>query len=69
MIVCSCMWVSDREVRAAVNAGARTVEDITAACGAGAKCASCEPTLCALLRERHDASSGRADLVGAQRAG
>jgi bacterioferritin-associated ferredoxin len=52
MIVCNCLAVSDRDVRSAVESGARTVEDITAECGAGGDCGGCRATLVRLV-QRH----------------
>jgi bacterioferritin-associated ferredoxin len=56
MIVCSCLRVSDREVRAAIRRGAGSVEALGEACGAGSRCGTCQPALCELLRERQDLS-------------
>ncbi len=47
MIVCSCRAVSDRTVHAIIGAGADTVEEVTAACGAGGDCGAC----CTMLAE------------------
>ena len=49
MIVCVCKAVSDRDVARAVAGGARTVEDLACATGAGTECGSCREELgCAL---------------------
>jgi len=45
MIVCLCANVSEREVIAAIGAGAKTLKDIGSRCGAGAGCGSCRATL------------------------
>ena len=42
MIVCHCHGVTDREIRASVQCGARTCEDLADACGAGSGCGGCE---------------------------
>ncbi|HEY1739914.1 MAG TPA: (2Fe-2S)-binding protein [Acidimicrobiia bacterium] len=55
MIVCSCRAVSDRAVHAAIDDGAREVEEITEQCGAGSDCFGCWPELERLLDE-HDAN-------------
>ena len=49
MIVCHCQVVSDRRIRAEVEAGALTVDEIAERCGAGARCGSCRPTISVLL--------------------
>ncbi len=49
MIVCSCKGITDRQVTAAIRAGARTLEDLGMACAAGIKCGSCRPMLEAIL--------------------
>jgi len=41
VILCHCNGVSDREVDAAVAAGARDAEGVMAACGAGTDCGGC----------------------------
>jgi bacterioferritin-associated ferredoxin len=51
--VCLCQAVSDRKVRKAIRRGARTVEDLGVACGAGTGCGGCRPELEALLRDPH----------------
>jgi bacterioferritin-associated ferredoxin len=49
MVVCSCRAVTDREIRAAIDAGACTTEALGAACGAGGRCGGCWPTLRRLI--------------------
>ena len=41
MFVCVCHRVRDCELRAAVRRGARTVESVGDACGAGTGCGGC----------------------------
>lgn len=38
-------------MRAAVAAGARTVDDVVARCGAGGRCGGCRPLVAELLAE------------------
>ncbi len=52
MIVCLCQGVSETKVRAAIDAGAQTRREVTAACRAGAGCGGCHPTIRNLIRER-----------------
>jgi bacterioferritin-associated ferredoxin len=41
MFVCICAAVPDGEIRSCVARGARTVEEVGDACGAGTGCGSC----------------------------
>ncbi|RMH39697.1 MAG: (2Fe-2S)-binding protein [Deltaproteobacteria bacterium] len=45
MIVCLCKVVTDRAIERAVEAGARSVDDVARACGAGTGCGSCRPVV------------------------
>ncbi len=51
MIVCHCQVVSDKAIRAEIDAGACTLGEIAKRCGAGAgaRCGACRPTIGALL--------------------
>lgn len=51
MLVCHCKVVTDREIVAAIDAGARDEFDVAQACGAGSECGGCVPTVQALLGE------------------
>jgi bacterioferritin-associated ferredoxin len=51
MIVCLCEGVSEREIRGVIARGARCVESIRRACGAGAGCGTCRETLEDMLDE------------------
>ncbi|MBI4950578.1 MAG: (2Fe-2S)-binding protein [Myxococcales bacterium] len=58
MIVCLCRGVSDRDVERAIAAGARSLEAVRAATGAGACCGACHPAIAERLgaaaqREAH----------------
>jgi len=41
VIVCFCRGLSESDLRAVVRAGAWTVDDVSAACGAGTDCGAC----------------------------
>jgi bacterioferritin-associated ferredoxin len=41
-IICICNAVSQEEIQAAIVAGARTVEEVMAACKADLDCGSCQ---------------------------
>ncbi len=49
MLVCHCHRVHDRVIREAARSGARTIEDVGAACGAGTGCGGCRPVIDRLL--------------------
>ncbi|HEY6101427.1 MAG TPA: (2Fe-2S)-binding protein [Anaeromyxobacter sp.] len=51
MIVCLCKVVSDRAIRAAREAGARTTEAVAATTGAGTGCGCCHGTIAKILVE------------------
>jgi bacterioferritin-associated ferredoxin len=49
MFVCICFAVTDEELDAAIDGGARTEEQVGDACGAGTGCGSCLERICARL--------------------
>ena len=51
MIVCICNGISDREVRAAAEAGAQTLSDLASRCNAGTDCGSCRLALTDIVRD------------------
>ncbi len=51
MYVCLCEGVTDRTVHKAIARGARTVDEIAVACGAGSGCGGCWHELQELLHE------------------
>jgi bacterioferritin-associated ferredoxin len=65
MFVCHCRAVSDRVVRAAVEAGDRTIEELGRSCGAGTDCGGCHEVLEELLEPReHELVSAGAGVHG-----
>lgn len=52
MIVCLCQGVSERRVRAAIAAGARTRRAVTRACGAGGVCGGCHDAIRQLIEQQ-----------------
>jgi bacterioferritin-associated ferredoxin len=56
MYVCICARVREREVRAAIRAGADTEESVGDACGAGTGCGSCLDRVCDLIDEERAAN-------------
>ena len=49
MWICHCKGVTDRQIRSAINAGARSVVEISARCRAGTGCGGCVREVCRLL--------------------
>ena len=58
MIVCHCFVVNDRQVKAAVAAGAKTVDDVTEMTNAGGVCGGCHPAICKTLRTHPSGACG-----------
>ena len=59
MIVCVCHNVSDRAIRAAMDAGASSLSEIRAQLNVGACCGKCIPSAKALVSEHHEDSATR----------
>jgi bacterioferritin-associated ferredoxin len=57
MIVCICKRVSERQVKAAIDGGAVTVEAVGRACHAGTGCGACHEQ----IREYIDDACGACD--------
>jgi bacterioferritin-associated ferredoxin len=53
MYVCVCRAVTQQEVKAAIDGGARSVDDVAAACCAGDDCGACHEKIEGLIEERH----------------
>ncbi|HVM04608.1 MAG TPA: (2Fe-2S)-binding protein [Acidimicrobiales bacterium] len=51
MFICHCRAVTDRAIRAAIEAGASDPRAVGRSCGAGSRCGGCWPALEALLSE------------------
>lgn len=49
MFVCGCRAVTDREVHAAVRAGARSAAEVADHCGAGSRCGNCVDLVLAVV--------------------
>lgn len=49
MLICHCRVVSDRNIKAAVSAGARTVGQVGRACRAGTCCGGCVPAIAEII--------------------
>ena len=49
MYVCCCLGVNDKAIKAAVEAGATTVEAVTQLTCAGSECGSCRPEIASII--------------------
>jgi bacterioferritin-associated ferredoxin len=49
MIICHCHRVTHREIEAAIQRGACTLDAVTDACGAGGGCGGCSDEIAAML--------------------
>ncbi len=49
MIICHCAAISDRDVKAHVARGARTIDELVDDCPVAQNCGSCRPTVEHLL--------------------
>lgn len=58
MFVCICAAVPDSEIRSCVARGARTVEEVGDACGAGTGCGSCHDRIDTFLLASQDQLAG-----------
>jgi bacterioferritin-associated ferredoxin len=67
MIVCLCRGVPEAAVGAVIDAGASSLDDISAACTAGADCGGCHESLLDMLAGR--ARAGRCGLLAPALAG
>ncbi len=59
MIVCHCWVVTDRTIRAAIEAGAVDLADLARRCRAGSGCGGCTDTLRRLLVEHKPPLTGK----------
>jgi bacterioferritin-associated ferredoxin len=58
VIVCHCRAVSDREVVAAAESGARELSDVAEVCGAGSECHGCHDRITSVLAALDDLCEG-----------
>ena len=61
MIVCLCRGVSERHIEDTVAAGAKTVGDVSRACGAATDCGACHYLVAALVDEASNAVCATGD--------
>ena len=69
MIVCHCHGVTDREIRASVQDGARTCVDVANVCGAGTGCGGCAALVAEIVQgERRRLAVVRSDVAASPMA-
>ncbi len=51
MIVCLCRGVTEHTIRALIDAGIDTIEDLGRVCGAGTDCGGCRRSLHAMIED------------------
>jgi|LNFM01.1.fsa_nt_gb bacterioferritin-associated ferredoxin len=51
MYVCICRVVTQSRIRASIDAGASSVDEVTLECGAGGDCGSCRDEIQSMLDE------------------
>ncbi len=62
MIVCICRRVSEKQIQAAIEGGATTVEAVGRACRAGTGCGCCHTTIEEMI-EREDCERRRLPVL------
>jgi bacterioferritin-associated ferredoxin len=69
MIVCHCHGVTDREIRASVQQGARTCADVADHCGASTGCGGCQSLVAEIVAgERRRLAVVRSDVAASPMA-
>jgi bacterioferritin-associated ferredoxin len=64
VLVCHCHVVDDAAIRAEIEAGALSADELADRCGAGSRCGGCHATIEAMI-ELADAALGRRSLTAA----
>ncbi len=59
MYVCVCRAVTDRQVKAAIEGGADSVEAVTSACEAGGDCGACHAFIEDMIEEHAEACGAK----------
>jgi bacterioferritin-associated ferredoxin len=57
MYVCICRAVTDKQVKATIQAGATTVEEVARACGAGGDCGGCQGMIDEMIEDHLETPS------------
>jgi bacterioferritin-associated ferredoxin len=53
MYVCICRAVTDEKIKNVIDAGAKSVAEVTAACCAGDDCGACHTMIEDMIEDRH----------------
>ena len=51
MIICVCRRVSEKQIQAAIDGGAGTVEEVGRCCRAGTGCGACHETITQMIED------------------
>lgn len=54
MFICICGVVTEQDVRAAIDAGATSVEAVVGACAAGGDCGACHAAIEQMIEDRRN---------------
>lgn len=66
MIVCHCHGITDREIRACVQNGARSADEVAEHCGASTGCGGCASLVAEIVHgERRHLSVLKSDIAAA----
>jgi bacterioferritin-associated ferredoxin len=69
MIVCICRRVCDKTIRAVIQAGAETVDEVRAVCGAASGCGACADTIEAMIDAHADCPRVRLTVLSPSHEG
>ncbi len=69
MFVCCCLGITDRQIHAEIDAGASSVDTISACTGAGSRCGTCRMEIAAMISARRAAASPSLANTGVRREG
>jgi len=64
MIVCHCKRITDRQIRAAVRAGAVSRREVSRSCAAASRCGGCGPAVDAIIESERDTDAGLEAFAG-----
>jgi len=63
MYVCVCLGVNDKAIKAAIEAGATTVDAVTQRTCAGSECGSCRPEIASMIEAELASGCSRRHLA------
>ena len=68
MWICHCKAVTDKDIEAAIDDGAKSTVDVALECQAGTGCGGCIPEVRRILRDRTRQQAGLWDRPGKARS-